>query len=235
MRTPEGPKWGTRSVERWIKKTVAEMKRGEVQRVTFEGVWRGGVKRRLLTNEQGRFHRAACERAMKRSEEWEPPFDRIQARLWSADKRYLSSLTWQIGSRPRPRPLQRGETPQRRAEQASKGAGSSSPVGVESVAFRSAVEKRLQQLESASAPPASGQLRSLQRRLEAAEARLVTVEKENRQLREAVSVVWNDLSGPVMADLYLRLQALHGHFGLQWTLPKDTLDLPEKWPNEPSK
>ena len=43
MRTPESPKWGTRSVERWIKKTAAEMKRGEVHRVTFEGVWRGGA------------------------------------------------------------------------------------------------------------------------------------------------------------------------------------------------
>ncbi len=229
MRTPESPKWGTRVVERWVKETTVRMKRGEVCRVTFEGVWRGGVKRRLLTNDQATMHLAACKHAMKLGQSWDPPPDRIQARLWNSDKRYLASLTWQIGARPHPRPLERGELPQKQTASSSKGAGSSSQVsaavGAETVAFRSAIEKRISQLEETmkSAPP-TDQLDVLHRRL-------AEVEAENQRLREGLEVVWKELSEPVLLDVYQRLQKLYREQELNWAYPIRPLVLPEKWPN----
>lgn len=234
MRVPEGPRWGSRAMERWVTETIRQLRTGEVARVTFEAVWRGGVKRRLLTSTSVRRHRQACERAMALAGTWTPPADRIQARLWDGKKQYVSSLTWQIGRRPKPRALNRGELPQRPLPE---GEEPPQPAPEDLIAACSALEQRLSELESTPTPPTDERvealeqrLRSMEERLVEAEARLSAAEEENQFLRESLDFVWNGLSVPVFTDLYKRLQIAYEDLGIEWSA-SDGQELPTRWPN----
>jgi hypothetical protein len=238
MRVPEGPRWGSRTVERWVAHTTRQMRSDEVGRVTFEAVWRGGVKRRLLTNKHFRRHRLSCERAMALGSTWNPPPDRIQARLWSCEKQYVSSLTWQIDGHPKPRPLRRGEIPQPPPLVEPQGEEAPQTAPEEIVALCSALDERLSELESAPEPPTVERVDALERSLRSMEARLLdeqarlsAVEEENRFLRESIYFVWNGLSDPLLADLYQGIIAINENLGLQWDFSEKVKGLPKKWPN----
>ena len=202
-------------VEGWVQKTFSRLRRREVSVVTFEGVWRGGCKRRLLTND-GFTHRWACEEAMKRAKEWEPPPDRIQARLWDAQKRYRGALTWRIKPHARSRVLTKGEVPQRRVENPPEAApaapevASAPPKSQEDSNVM--LTERLSQLE-ATLEASVGAQAELCQRLEAVEA-------ENRKLRGAMEAVLRELFQPDSSEVYKRFQKLYRELELYWEEPK---------------
>ena len=236
MRRVESPIWGSEEVELWLLEMVDRMESGEVARVTFSAVWRGGVRRRLLVNSRASEHLFSCETAMHLAQQWEPPADRVQARLWGPGKRYISATTWQIGARKKPRPLKRGEQPQLPQPQGQQ------PIPPEALEEHPAlpeIVERLMRLEAANNQQPtfdavgvlSLKMIALEQRLEAAEQQLRICEQENRRLKNSIVVVWKELSEQVFGDVYERLQAIYDQIDMSWIPVRDTLSLPQKWPN----
>ena len=137
-------------------------------------------------------------------------------------------MTWQINANPSPRPLRKGEVPQPPATAEND---HSAGLSEETTALRAEFEERLARIEAA-ANDAPGELVALKQRLHEVEQRLDRTEKENRELKEAISVVWNELSDPALADLYRRLRTLYEFSQAHWEPVRETLSLPQKWPNE---
>lgn len=256
-RTPASPFWGDPKVRIWMRQTAARMKRGEIRRVTFDGIWRGGLKRRLYTAEGGELL-SACKRAKQQSSTWAPPPDRIQVRLWDRQKSYVGALTWQQNERPRP--LQRGEVPRTVGGPPSEVADPGVAAALRSfkdglnnleadVELLSNKLDRLKSRPTRSSPARPGssvgpkEYRALLQRMEKMEkmekecqalrGRVLTVENENQALRKGVEFLWRKLlMGGVIADTYTRLRKLYREQELYWP---DT-DFPalhnSSWPND---